>query len=150
MANLISSTKNFSLGTALFVSLLASNFAAPAAQAQYMVIEGNTTGSFGSQINSELTNQTIFVQDYNDVSGISSFNSTSQSNMTSTDILNGMFDGFIGVFGACIGIPAIIIAVLRLFVKGQTARPRKKNKSFALPAAPEPARYIRPSLQKSY
>ena len=137
-------SKRLTLATVFLFTLLA----APAAQAQYMVIEGSSLGSntnFDSRINSELTNRSLYVQDYNSVGGVSNFESGGGNSLSSTDILNGMFDGYIGVFGACIGLPAIMIAVLRLFVSKQTVPAKRKNKSFELPATPEPARYLKPA-----
>lgn len=135
------SIKNFTVGTVFLFTLIA----VPAAQAQYMVIEGSsleTNTKFDSRINSDFTSQSLYVQDYNSIGGVNNFNTTSENILSSTDVLNGMFDGYIGIFGACIGIPAIIIAVLRLFVSKQTVKTNRKKNSFELPAAPEPARYL--------
>lgn len=117
-----------------------------AANAQYMVIEG---GSCNAKSESQIICQSMYVQDYSSFSGVSSAAAQAENELTSTQIINGLFDGYIGVFSAVIGIPAIIIAVLRLFVRGQNER-KPKKKSFSLPAAPEPARYYRPSLAGKY
>ena len=90
----------------------------------------------------------MYVQDYNSVSAVNT-SAEMENGMSSTAIINGLFDGYIGVFGAVIGIPAILIAALRLFVRGQTDR-KPKKKSFELPAAPAPTRFYRPSPAGRY
>jgi hypothetical protein len=117
------------------------------AQAQYMVMEGgNAHSTTSSQV---VCCQSIYVQDYSSFYGVNSTTGETENGLSSTRILNGMFDGYVGVFGAVICIPAIIIAVLRLFVRGQTDRKAKKN-SFELPAAPAPTRFYRPSATANY
>jgi len=111
-----------------FMASLAVSFANPA-HAQYTTnFDSNINSNFGSNLDanldesfdSSLTSQSINVQDYNIITGINDTTSYGQDHLSSSDILNGMFDGFIGVFGACIGVPAIIIAILQLFVRRQS------------------------------
>ena len=126
---------------------VASLWLATPVQAQYMVIEGS---SCSAKNESQVICQSMYVQDYSSFNGVNTAAAETENGMTSTAIINGLFDGCVGVFGALIGIPAIIIAVLRLFfVRGQTDR-KPKKKSFALPAAPEPTRFYRPSLAGKY
>jgi hypothetical protein len=126
---------------AVLMASLAVAFATPAANAQYMVIDGVSANSnaFAEPVNC----QTIYVQDYSNFSGINDL--AKGNDLTSTAIINGLFDGYIGVFGACIGIPAIMIAVLRLFVSKQQQPKRIRRNSFELPAAPAPSGYFKPS-----
>ncbi len=120
-----------------------------AVHAQYMVIDGvSASGTNSNQIN-QIIAQSIYVQDYSSVQGVTTTVNETQEGMSSLQIINGLFEGYVGVFGTIIGIPAIIIAALRLFVRGQTDRkPRKKT--FALPDAPAPSRVYRPSLAAKY
>ncbi len=130
----------------LLASLAVASVSAPA-QAQYMVIEGaNAPSTTNSQV---VCCQTLYVQDYSSFNGVNSAAGETENGLSSTQILNGMFDGYVGVFGAIIGIPAIIIAVLRLFVRGQTDQTAKK-KTFEIPAAPAPTRFYRPSPAGRY
>lgn len=125
--------------TVLMVSLAVA-FAIPA-NAQYMVIDGVSAkpNAFAEPV----CCQTIYVQDYSNFSGINDL--AKGNDLTSTAIINGLFDGYIGVFGACIGIPAIMIAVLRLFVSKQQQPKRIRRNSFQLPAAPASSSYFKPS-----
>ena len=131
----------------LVASLAVASFSsATPAQAQYMVIEGSSsTAKSDSPV---VCLQGMYVQDYNSVSAVNTSTET-EYGMSSTAVINGLFDGYIGVFGAVIGIPAILIAALRLFVRGQSDR-KAKRKSFDLPAAPAPTRYYRPSPAVRY
>ncbi len=135
--------KRAASNTILLASLaVASVLTIPAAQAQYMVVDGATiTTNNNSQI---VCCQSLYVQDYANFDGVNG--SASDSNgMTSTAILKGMFDGYIGVIGAFIGIPAIITAVLRLFVSRQQTPRNAKKKSLELLAPSESSRYLKPS-----
>lgn len=125
---------------------VASFSSATPAQAQYMVIEGSSSTSKSDS--PVICFQSMYVQDYNSVSAVNT-SAEMENGMSSTAIINGLFDGYIGVFGAVIGIPAILIAALRLFVRGQTDR-KPKKKSFELPAAPAPTRFYRPSPAGRY
>lgn len=116
--------KTFMLATIFVLALLAT----PAAQAQYMVIEGNTTSNLGSQINADASGQSMYIQDYSDVRGIDNFNSSNETGLSSTAVLNGMFGGYLGIFSAFIGISAVAMAALRLFVKGQSGQTRNRLK----------------------
>lgn len=118
-----------------------------AAQAQYMVIDGDNTQSDSDR--QTVCCQSIYVQNYNSFDGVNSTIDATENALSSTKIINGLFDGYAGVFGTVIGIPAIIIAVLRLFVRGQTER-KPKKKSFELPAAPASTRFYRPSPAGRY
>ena len=143
---LVSKTKRIASMAIFLASLaVASMYAATPAYAQYMVIEGaNITAN--STFSAEQFNdgKSIFVQDYDAFNGVNVLRD-GKNELTSTAILNGMFDGYIGIFGAMIGIPAIIIAVLRLFVSKQTTGSNRKRRSFELPAAPAPSRIYRPA-----
>lgn len=131
----------------LMASLAVASFSsATPAQAQYMVIEGSSSTSKSDS--PVICFQSMYVQDYNSVSAVNT-SAEMENGMSSTAIINGLFDGYIGVFGAVIGIPAILIAALRLFVRGQTDR-KPKKKSFELPAAPAPTRFYRPSPAGRY
>ncbi len=116
------------------------SFAAPA-HAQYMVIDGVSASAATEE---QIICQSMYVQDYSSFQGVSNEASEINQGTSSLQILNGLFDGYIGVFGTVIAIPAIIIAVLRLFVHGQIDR-KPKKRIFALPAAPAPTRLYRPS-----
>lgn len=125
----------------VLMASLAVAFATPAANAQYMVIDGVSANP--NAFAEPVCCQTIYVQDYSNFSGI---NDLAKGNeLTSTAIINGLFDGYIGVFGACIGIPAILIAVLRLFVSKQQQPKRIRRNSFELPTAPASSSYFKPS-----
>lgn len=126
---------------AVLMASLAVAFATPAANAQYMVIDGVSASP--NAFAEPVCCQTIYVQDYSNFSGINDL--AKGNDLTSTAIINGLFDGYIGVFGACIGIPAIMIAVLRLFVSKQQQPKRIRRNSFELPAAPASSGYFRPS-----
>lgn len=126
---------------AVLMASLAVAFATPAANAQYMVIDGVSASP--NAFAEPVCCQTIYVQDYSNFSGINDL--AKGNDLTSTAIINGLFDGYIGVFGACIGIPAIMIAVLRLFVSKQQQPKRTRRNSFELPAAPASSSYFKPS-----
>lgn len=126
---------------AVLMASLAVAFATPAANAQYMVIDGVSASP--NAFAEPVCCQTIYVQDYSNFSGINDL--AKGNDLTSTAIINGLFDGYIGVFGACIGIPAIMIAVLRLFVSKQQQPKRIRRNSFELPAAPASSSYFKPS-----
>ena len=124
---------------------VASASTATAAHAQYMVIDGvSATETTSNQIIA----QSLYVQDYSSFQGVSTAVNETEG-MSSLQLINGLFDGYIGVFGTLVGIPAIIIAVLRLFVRGQTER-KPKKKGFQLPAEPALSRIYRPSLAAKY
>jgi hypothetical protein len=126
---------------AVLMASLAVAFATPAANAQYMVIDGVSASP--NAFAEPVCCQTIYVQDYSNFSGINDL--AKGNDLTSTAIINGLFDGYTGVFGACIGIPAIMIAVLRLFVSKQQQPKRTRRNSFELPAAPASSSYFKPS-----
>lgn len=132
--------------TILLASLaVASVLATTAAHAQYIVIDG-VSAPAPSQ--SQVICQSMYVQDYSSFQGVSTTVNETEG-VSSLQIINGLFDGYMGVFGTLVGIPAIIIAALRLFVRGQTDR-KPKKKSFQLEAAPALSRIYRPSLATKY
>jgi hypothetical protein len=133
---------------AIFMASLAvaSVLTTAAAHAQYMVIDGVSAPETRQR---QVTCQSLYVQDYSSFQGVGGTVNETQEGMSSLQIINGLFDGYVGVFGTLIGIPAIIVAALRLFVREQTDR-KPKKKSFALPAAPAPSRIYRPSLAAKY
>ena len=136
---------NENLAKAILVaSLVVASTTAPAL-AQYMVIDGVSASP--NAFKETVCCRTIYVQDYNNFSGVS--DSQTKDELTSTAIINGLFDGYIGVFGAFIGIPAIIIAALRLFVKKQQQR-KKARKTFELPPAPPASSFHRPVPARNY
>lgn len=125
----------------LAASLVVASTAAPAL-AQYMVIDG--VSSSPSAFKETVCCRTIYVQDYNNFSGVS--DSQTKDELTSTAIINELFENYLGVFSAFIGIPAIIIAALRLFVKKQQQPQRKEaRRSLELPAAPNASSFYRPA-----
>lgn len=140
----VSETKKNAISFILSSLAVASIYTTTAAGAQYMVIDGVGLTSSNSTFASEQLNngRSIFVQDYNSYNGVKSFGDQ-KDEMASTAILNAMFDGYIGILGALIGVPAIIVAVLRLFVRKQTAGGKTKKRSFELPAPPAPSRTFR-------
>ena len=124
----------------LVASLIVASAAAPAL-AQYMVIDGVSASP--DAFRETVCCQTIYVQDYSNFSGVC--DSETKGELTSTAIINGLFDSYLGVFGAFIGIPAIIIAALRLFVSKQQQPQRKQTrKSLDLPPAPAASSFYRP------
>lgn len=116
------------------------------AHAQYMVIDGVSAPATSP---SQIVCQSLYVQDYSSFEGVGTYVNETQEGNSSLQIINGLFDGYVGVFSTIIGIPAIIIAALRLFVRGQTDR-KPKKKSFQLEAAPALSRIYRPSLATKY
>ena len=142
---LVSATKKNAISFILASLAMASIYTSTPACAQYMVIDGVGLTSSNNASASEQFNdgRSIFVQDYNSYNGVKDLGDE-KIEMASTAILNGMFDGYIGIFGALIGVPAILAAVLRLFVRKQTAGGKPKKRSFELPAPPAPSRTFRP------
>ena len=147
----VSATKKTAISFILASLAVASIYTTTPAGAQYMVIDGvGLTGSNSAIASEQFNNgRSIFVQDYNSYNGVKGLGEE-KDEMASTAILNGMFDGYIDIFGALIGVPAILIAVLRLFVRKQTAGGKTKKRSFELPAAPAASRIYRPVPARNY
>ena len=117
------------------------------ALAQYMVID--RTCASHSEITGPVYGQTIYVQDYENFSGLNDRGRNDE--LTSTAIINGLFDSFTAAFGAVVGIPAIIIAVLRLFVRRQNMQPRRQaRRRLELPAAPAASSFYHPNPAGNY
>lgn len=125
----------------------------PRASAQYMVMEGNSGNNIvgcGFTAKSNVVDEkTMFVQDYQSINGINNSTAETEFRPCSTEILTGFFDGYLGGLGLFIGIPAMLIAGLRMFVQNQSVS-KPKKKSFELPQAPEPARYLKPSYASRF
>lgn len=136
-------TLNFTrnITKAILMASLAVSFVASPANAQYMVIDGVSASP--NAFKEPVCCQTIYVQDYSNFSGIN--DSDKGNELTSTAIMNSLFDGFTGAFGTCIFIPAILIAVLRLFVNKQNQPRKQTRKTFELPAAPAASAFYRPA-----
>lgn len=141
----IASNKNLAK-TILVASLAVASTSAPAL-AQYMVIDGVSASP--NALRETVCCRTIYVQDYNNFSGVS--DSETKGELTSTAIINEIFENYMGVFGAFIGFPAVIIAALRLFVKKQQQPQRQKaRRTFELPPAPPASSFHRPVPARNY